>query len=127
MSWFRFWDFSTCYYYYCYRCFQSKKRAEQRHMNVMRLLVRRYITEMQRKADEKGVTEDDINEVKQDISTFRYELIDILKNNGMNTSMVNAEDSCKYYLFGRTFNILKMSTRNVHSFIFSSGYPHFSW
>lgn len=74
---------------------QSKKRAEQKHMNVMRLLVRRYITEMQRKADEKGVTEDDINEVKQDISTFRYELIDILKNNGMNTSMVNAEDSCK--------------------------------
>lgn len=38
----------------------------------MRLLVRRFITEQQRIDDEKPVTEDDINEVKQDISTFRY-------------------------------------------------------
>ena len=38
----------------------------------MRLLVRRYITEQQRTADDKPVTEDDVNEVKQDIAIFRY-------------------------------------------------------
>ncbi|XP_050740535.1 transient receptor potential protein-like isoform X1 [Eriocheir sinensis] len=92
---------------------KSKKIADQRHMNVMRLLVRRYITEMQRKADEKGVTEDDINEVKQDISTFRYELIDILKNNGMNTSMVNAEDSSVVGKKGRAMERRLMKGFNI--------------
>jgi len=71
---------------------KTRKMADVKHMNVMRLLVRRYVTERQRKADEKEVTEDDINEVKQDISTFRFELIDILKNNGMNTSMADDSD-----------------------------------
>lgn len=32
---------------------------------------------------DEGVTEDDINEIKQDISSFRYELLEILRNNGM--------------------------------------------
>ena len=56
---------------------QSRKYADNMHQNVMRLLVRRYITEMQRKADEKPVTEDDINEVKQDISIFRLVIITV--------------------------------------------------
>ncbi|RWS15299.1 transient receptor potential ion channel subfamily C trp-like protein, partial [Dinothrombium tinctorium] len=51
---------------------------------VMCCLVRRYVTREQRKAEETGVvTEDDVNEIKQDIASFRYELLDILKNNGM--------------------------------------------
>lgn len=54
--------------------------------SIMRNLVRRYVTVEQRKADNQGVTEDDVNEIKQDISSFRYELIEILKNSGMNTS-----------------------------------------
>ncbi|KAK3859575.1 hypothetical protein Pcinc_034323 [Petrolisthes cinctipes] len=40
----------------------------------------------QRKAENQGVTEDDVNEIKQDISAFRCELVEILKNYGMNTS-----------------------------------------
>ena len=52
----------------------------------MRNLVRRYVTVEQRKAENEGVTEDDVNEIKQDISAFRCELIEILKNSGMNTS-----------------------------------------
>ena len=52
----------------------------------MRNLVRRYVTVEQRKAENKGVTEDDVNEIKQDISAFRCELIEILKTSGMNTS-----------------------------------------
>ena len=52
----------------------------------MRNLVRRYVTVEQRKSDNQGVTEDDVNEIKQDISAFRCELIEVLKNSGMNTS-----------------------------------------
>lgn len=52
----------------------------------MRNLVRRYVTVEQRKAENEGVTEDDVNEIKQDISAFRCELIEILKQSGMNTS-----------------------------------------
>lgn len=56
----------------------------------MRNLVRRYVTVEQRKTENQGVTEDDVNEIKQDISAFRFELIEILKNSGMNTSTAQA-------------------------------------
>lgn len=44
------------------------------------------MTVQQRRAESQGVTEDDVNEIKQDISAFRCELVEILKNSGMNTS-----------------------------------------
>lgn len=56
----------------------------------MRNLVRRYVTVQQRRAESGGVTEDDVNEIKQDVSAFRCELVEILRNSGMNTSTVNA-------------------------------------
>ena len=52
----------------------------------MRNLVRRYVTQEQRKAENEGVTEDDVNEIKNDISAFRFELIEIMRSSGMNTS-----------------------------------------
>lgn len=51
----------------------------------MRDLVKRYIMNRQREVQSEGVTEDDLNEIKQDISSFRYELLEILRNNGMKT------------------------------------------
>lgn len=70
--------------------FQKKaKQATQRdlrYQSIMRNLVRRYVTLEQRKAEREGITEDDVNEIKQDISAFRCEIIEILKNSGMNTS-----------------------------------------
>lgn len=57
----------------------------------MRNLVRRYVTVEQRKAESQGVTEDDVNEIKQDISAFRCELVEILKGSGMNTSNVSGQ------------------------------------
>lgn len=56
----------------------------------MRNLVRRYVTVQQRRAECGGVTEDDVNEIKQDVSAFRCELVEILRNAGMNTSTANA-------------------------------------
>lgn len=61
----------------------------------MRNLVRRYVTVEQRKAESQGVTEDDVNEIKQDISAFRCEIVEILKGSGMNTSNVSGQGAGK--------------------------------
>lgn len=58
----------------------------------MKLLVRRYITLEQRKRDEFGISEDDVMEIRQDISSLRYELIDILHKNGMKTPKIKYKD-----------------------------------
>lgn len=58
----------------------------------MRLLVRRHVTAEQRKRDDFGITEDDVMEIRQDISTLRFELIDILHQNGMKTPRVTPQD-----------------------------------
>ncbi|CAC5362088.1 TRPC4 [Mytilus coruscus] len=63
---------------------------EVRYQSVMKDLVKRYIMQKQRgPLRGEGVTEDDITEIKQDISSFRYELLEILKNNGMKTPNPN--------------------------------------
>lgn len=47
------------------------------HLQIYNLS--RYITNEQRSSERhRGVTEDDVNEVKQDISALRFELIDML-------------------------------------------------
>ena len=64
----------------------------------MRLLIRRYVTAEQSKRDDFGITEDDVMEVRQDISTLRYELIDILRQNGMRTPDVDKQDAARTFL-----------------------------
>jgi hypothetical protein len=47
-----------------------------------------------------GVTEDDVNEIKQDISSFRFELLDIFRNNGMKCGDAEkAGNAGTYYFF----------------------------
>nr|XP_050860313.1 transient receptor potential protein isoform X5 [Vespula vulgaris] len=72
---------------------KSREKAMIRHDTVMRLLIRRYVTAEQRKRDEFGITEDDVMEIRQDISTLRYELIDILRQNGMRTPTIDKQDA----------------------------------
>ncbi|CAB3225278.1 unnamed protein product [Arctia plantaginis] len=72
---------------------KSREKARQEHEAVMKVLVRRYVTAEQRARDEVGVTEDDVMEIRQDISTLRYELIDILHNNGMKTPRVSMQEA----------------------------------
>lgn len=79
----------------------------------MRILVRRYVTAEQRARDEVGVTEDDVMEIRQDISTLRYELIDILHNNGMKTPRINLQDATgkgktsinNWHIFDKIFDL----------------------
>ncbi|XP_014208151.1 transient receptor potential-gamma protein [Copidosoma floridanum] len=67
------------------RKFKQANERDQRYQTIMRNLVRRYVTVEQRKTENEGVTEDDVNEIKQDISAFRCELINILQKSGMAT------------------------------------------
>lgn len=45
-----------------------------------------------RKVDESAVTEDDINEVKGDISAMRYEMLEIFERNGMDVSSADRKE-----------------------------------
>ena len=69
---------------------------EQRYQKVMENLVMRYLMLRQKKEDKQEVTEDDINEIKGDISAFRYELLDILRNNGMDIPKLLPKGKCNY-------------------------------
>lgn len=102
----------------CIISFQKKSREQAlaRHDTVLRLLIRRYVTAEQKKRDEFGITEDDVREIRQDISTFRYELIDILKKNGMRTPAVDKEDTNSQYIIVYELNL----TRSLLSFTWKS-------
>ncbi|VEN64052.1 unnamed protein product, partial [Callosobruchus maculatus] len=71
---------------------KSREKARERYEHVMKLLVRRYVTAEQRKRDEFGITEDDVMEIRQDISSLRFELIDILRKNGMQAPEITFQD-----------------------------------
>ena len=60
---------------------------DYRYLAVMRALIWRYVCSLQRRHEERPVTEDDISEVKGDISALRYELVELFGNNGMDVSM----------------------------------------
>jgi len=59
----------------------------------MRNLIKRYIMNKSRCKIEEGVTDDDVNEIKQDISSFRYELLEVLRNNGMDIPNYNRKNN----------------------------------
>ena len=73
-SWFQIWDH------------QGKTFIHLPSQAIMKNLVRRYVTQEQQKAENEGVTEDDVNEIKNDISAFRFELIEIMRQSGMKVS-----------------------------------------
>ena len=62
---------------------QENDEAIMRYKNVMKHIIRRYITSEQRKSEDFSITEDDIQEVRQDINSFKYELLNIFRNNNM--------------------------------------------
>lgn len=66
------------------RLAELKEQARE-YTAVMRALVWRYISGMHRKKEEESiVTEDDVNEIKGEISTLRCDLVEMFRTNGMN-------------------------------------------
>ncbi|XP_043661691.1 transient-receptor-potential-like protein [Drosophila teissieri] len=73
---------------------QKRKEQEQfsEYDNIMRSLVWRYVAAMHRKFEDNPVSEDDINEVKSEINTMRYEMLEIFENSGMDVSSANKKE-----------------------------------
>ncbi|XP_055372723.1 transient-receptor-potential-like protein isoform X2 [Condylostylus longicornis] len=75
---------------------KSEKRREaereNQYINIMRALVWRYVCDQHHKLEESAITEDDINEVKNDISTLKFELLEIYKQNGMDISCASQKE-----------------------------------
>lgn len=77
---------------------RRKEDRENRYIGIMRSLVWRYVSSKHRKDDESAVTEDDINEVKCDISAMRYEMLEIFERNGMDISSADKKEKGYYLL-----------------------------
>ena len=62
---------------------------EYKFQTVMKELVKRYVMRKQQRDLNAGVTEDDLNEIKQDISGLRFELLEIFKKNDFKVDVHN--------------------------------------
>lgn len=60
--------------------------------------MKRFVMAEQAKRDDYGITEDDVMEIRQDISSLKYELVDILRTNGMKTPQMNQDNSAGRHL-----------------------------
>ncbi|XP_032886687.1 short transient receptor potential channel 5-like isoform X2 [Amblyraja radiata] len=76
-----------CKWLHAQICPGSDTKHEQKHENlkefteVIKNLVKRYVAAMIRSAKtDEGLTEENFKELKQDISSFRYEVLDLLGN-----------------------------------------------
>ncbi len=82
--------------------------------------MRRYVTQEQRKAENEGVTEDDVNEIKNDISAFRFEMIEIMKASGMNTQGASGASGLKMCFWLRQ-ELKESQSSSIRPFVRSSG------
>ena len=48
----------------------------------------------QKKAEDFGITEDDVSEIRQDINKFRFELLDILRKNKFDIGKIRSAGGC---------------------------------
>lgn len=67
-----------------------------RYGAVMRALIWRYIVNAHSEHEMEPVTEDDVHELKSDLSSFRCELLDILHSNGMDIGDVDKKEKSEY-------------------------------
>lgn len=70
----------------------------------MKALIWRYVVNMHGEHEMESVTENDIHELKSNLSSWRCELLDVLHRNGMNIDGVDKKE--KSVLFLCKFNFL---------------------
>jgi hypothetical protein len=66
---------------------------EYKYQAVIKELVKRYVMRKQQRDLNAGVTEDDLNEIKQDISGLRFELLEIFKKNDFKVDVLKQNQS----------------------------------
>nr|CAD7400654.1 unnamed protein product [Timema cristinae] len=71
---------------------RQEKERDYRYTAVMRSLVWRYVSTMHRQAEDNPVTEDDINEVKTEVSAMKCQLLEVLGKNGMDISCADSKE-----------------------------------
>ncbi|XP_046748489.1 transient-receptor-potential-like protein [Diprion similis] len=71
---------------------RRKRFQEHRYEGVMRALVWRYVVADHNNQVMEPVTEDNVHELKSELSSWRCELLDILGRNGMDISGVDTKD-----------------------------------
>lgn len=54
--------------------------VESSYADISRRLVKRYVIKAQVEKESEGINEGEIQEIKQDISSLRYELLELNKN-----------------------------------------------
>lgn len=75
--------------------YKGADEAVVRHQEIMCCIVKRYIMSEQKRAEEFGITEDDVSEIRQDINKFRFELIEILRKNQFDIGNAGTGDQCR--------------------------------
>ncbi|XP_076057895.1 transient-receptor-potential-like protein [Oratosquilla oratoria] len=85
----------------------SKRRNESKYAVVMRRLVSRYIHQIKKQHRQDGVNEDDLLEIKQDISSLRFELLEDRKRE--TARAYGQMDSIKKDIM----RLIKQSSRNT--------------
>jgi len=63
----------------------------------MRALIWRYVVNSHSEHEMEPVTEDDVHELKSDLSSWRCELLDILHRNGMDIGEVDKKEKSKHF------------------------------
>ena len=76
---------------FCPRYFQ-KDQIRSRFWLILSYY--RYIMLEQKKAEDFGITEDDVSEIRQDINKFRFELLDILRKNKFDIGKIRSVGGC---------------------------------
>ncbi|CAF0825592.1 unnamed protein product [Rotaria sp. Silwood1] len=86
---------------------------EIKYQTVIRELVKRYIMKRQQKDQTEGVTEDDLNEIKQDVSAFRFELLEILSINGFKVQSLKKNPAARVGRKRGKMNLEKTINKNM--------------
>ncbi|UJR21541.1 hypothetical protein I4U23_024626 [Adineta vaga] len=86
---------------------------EIKYQTVIRELVKRYIMKRQQKDQTEGVTEDDLNEIKQDVSAFRFELLEILSTNGFKVQSMKKNPAARVGRKRGKMNLEKTINKNM--------------
>ncbi|OAF71995.1 Transient receptor protein 2 [Intoshia linei] len=81
---------------------------EEKYQKVVLRLINRYAMQKSKDLQNQGVTEDDLNEIKQDISLMKYDLIDLFKINNFDTGNVMDRSSGKITSKGSRLSLQRM-------------------
>ncbi|XP_018307618.1 transient-receptor-potential-like protein [Mycetomoellerius zeteki] len=73
-------------------CSQRRRAREYKYGAVMRALIWRYVVNAHSEHEMEPVTEDDVHELKSDLSSWRCELLDILHRNGMDIGGIDKKE-----------------------------------